>query len=132
MQSEPMIAVRDVEASSRFYQKVLAASSGHGGKEYEQIVRDGALLLQLHHADAPEHPHLIDPGAPVGNGVLLWFRTDAFDAAVQRARDAGARFLEEPHVNPLAGHRECLLVDPDGYKVALASPYGDTGGASPA
>jgi catechol 2,3-dioxygenase-like lactoylglutathione lyase family enzyme len=127
MKSEPMIAVRDVEASSRFYQHVLDARSGHGGKEYEQIVRDGVLLLQLHHRDAHEHPHLADEGVPVGNGVLLWFRTDRFDDVVERARGAGVRILEEPHVNPLAGHHECLLLDPDGYKVAIASHYGDLG-----
>jgi catechol 2,3-dioxygenase-like lactoylglutathione lyase family enzyme len=130
MKVEPMITVRDVEASSRFYQAVLDARSGHGGKEYEQIVRDGALLLQLHHRDAHEHPHLLDEDVAVGNGVLLWFRTDRFDAAVERARKAGAEILEEPHVNALAGHRECLFRDPDGYKVVLASPFGDLGKAS--
>jgi catechol 2,3-dioxygenase-like lactoylglutathione lyase family enzyme len=123
----PMLAVRDVEASSRFYRQVLDARSGHGGREYEQIVRDGALLLQLHHRDAHEHPHLIEESSPVGNGVLLYFETDRFDAAVARAREAGAQILEEPHVNPLARHRECLFLDPDGYKVVLSSPYGDLG-----
>ena len=129
MQVEPMITVRDVEASSRFYQRVLDATSGHGGDEYEQIVRDGTLLLQLHHRDAHEHPHLLDEKVAVGNGVLLWFRTDRFDAAVERAREAEAQILEEPHVNPKAGHRECLFLDPDGYKVVFASPFGDLGAA---
>jgi catechol 2,3-dioxygenase-like lactoylglutathione lyase family enzyme len=132
MKSEPMITVRDVEASSRFYCRVLDAKSGHGGKEYEQIVRDGMLLLQLHHRDAHEHPNLLDENVPVGNGVLLWFRTSGFDAAVERAREAGAEILEGPQVNRLAGHRECLFRDPDGYKVVLASPFGDIGeGRSP-
>jgi hypothetical protein len=44
MKPETLITVRDVEASSRFYQQALDAKSGHGGKEYEQITRDGALL----------------------------------------------------------------------------------------
>ncbi len=34
---QPMITVRDVETSSRVYQPVLEARSGHGGKQYEQI-----------------------------------------------------------------------------------------------
>jgi catechol 2,3-dioxygenase-like lactoylglutathione lyase family enzyme len=125
MKPETLITVRDVEASSRFYQRVLDARSGHGGKEYEQIMRDGALLLQLHHRDAHEHGNLIDEDVPVGNGVLLWFRSDRFDAAVERVRALGARILEEPHVNPLAGHREFMFLDPDGYKVVISSPYGD-------
>ena len=116
-----------MEASSRFYQQILAAESAHGGKEYEQIAREGRLLLQLHDRDAHEHPHLLDPDVAVGNGVLLWFRTDRIEEAIKRVREAGAPILEEPHVSPLAGHRECLFLDPDGYKIVFASPYGDTG-----
>jgi catechol 2,3-dioxygenase-like lactoylglutathione lyase family enzyme len=127
MQIQPLITVRDVAASSRFYQQVLGAKSGHGGDEYEMIVRDGVLLLQLHHRDAHEHPNLIDDDIAVGNGVLLWFLAPDFDAAISRVRASGARVLEEPHVNPLAGHRECLFLDPDGYKVVFASPRGDLG-----
>jgi hypothetical protein len=44
MKPETSTMVRDVEASSRFYQQALDAKSGHGGKEYEQLERDGALL----------------------------------------------------------------------------------------
>jgi catechol 2,3-dioxygenase-like lactoylglutathione lyase family enzyme len=114
--------VRDVEASSRWYQQVLGCQSGHGGPEYERLLYDGEIVLQLHAWDTHDHPHLGDPDArPLGNGVLVWFQVDAFDAAVQRARALGASFLEEPHVNPSAGHRECWIRDPDGYKVVLAS-----------
>jgi hypothetical protein len=38
---QPMVAVRDVDASRRFYLRVLGAESGHGGNEYEQVVNDG-------------------------------------------------------------------------------------------
>lgn len=130
MKTQPMITVRDVEASSRFYQRVLDAKSGHGGNEYEMIVRDDTLLLQLHHRDAHEHPHLIDDDVPVGNGIWLYFLTDRFDDAIERLRASGAEIIEEPHVNSLAGHRECLFLDPDGYKIVFASPYGDLGESS--
>ena len=62
---------------------------------------------------------------PYGNGVLLWFQTDAFDAAVARARALGAEVLEEPHVNPNAKHREIWLRDPDGYVVVFSGARGD-------
>lgn len=117
-----MIAVRDVEASSRFYQALLDAASGHGGAEYERIVHEGELLLQLHHWDTHEHPHLGDPASePYGNGVLLWFEVEDFDGALARAERLRAEILEEPHVNPQAGHREVWIRDPDGYVVVLAS-----------
>jgi hypothetical protein len=59
--------------------------------------------------------------------VLLWFETEAFDLAVERARALGARIVHEPRVNLRARHRECWMRDPDGYTVVLASPPGDTG-----
>jgi catechol 2,3-dioxygenase-like lactoylglutathione lyase family enzyme len=128
VRAQPLIAVRDVEASSRWYQQLLGALSGHGGAEYERLVKDGHLILQLHHWNAHEHPNLGDPNlAPHGYGVLLWFETAEFDAAVVRTRKLRAEILEEPHVNPSAGHREVWLRDPDGYVVVLASSSGDVG-----
>ena len=55
MQAQPLIAVRDVQASSLWYQAVLGCESGHGGSEYEQMVCQGRMILQLHHWDAHEH-----------------------------------------------------------------------------
>jgi catechol 2,3-dioxygenase-like lactoylglutathione lyase family enzyme len=129
MRPQPLIAVRDVEASSRWYQRLLGCKSGHGGPEYEQLVFEGELLLQLHAWDVEDdqHRHMGSPKIKSrGNGVLLWFQVDDFDAAVARARGLRAEILEAPHVNPNANHRECWLRDPDGYVVVLASRHGDT------
>jgi catechol 2,3-dioxygenase-like lactoylglutathione lyase family enzyme len=127
MQPQPLIAVRDVEASSRWYQRLLACRSGHGGAEYERLVdQHDRLILQLHDWDAHEHPHMGNPAAkPYGNGVLLWFQIEDFAAAVERARALSAEILEGPRVNPNANHREIWLRDPDGYVVVLASAPGD-------
>ena len=128
MRAQPMIAVHDVEASSRWYQTLLGATSGHGGAEYERIVSGDEIILQLHTWKAPEHPHMGNADArPYGNGVLLWFLLDDFDAALTRAGDLGAEILEESHVNPNAQHRECWMRDPDGYVVVICSAAGDIG-----
>jgi hypothetical protein len=37
-----------VAASSRWYQQLLGCESGHGGSEYERLVKDGELILQLY------------------------------------------------------------------------------------
>lgn len=119
-----MLAVGDVEASSRWYQQVLGASSGHGGTEYEQLLVDGAMVLQLHREDEGHHHGAIgDPSMPTGNGVAVWFEVDGFDEAVERARAGGARIQTDVHHNPNAHHREIWLRDPDGYLVVLAEPY---------
>lgn len=118
-----MIAVADVEAASRWYQQVLGASSGHGGAEYEQLLVDGYLIMQLHRLDAGHHHGTIgDPQQPVGNGLVLWFEAADFDAAVRRIRAVGAQVVADVHVNPNAGHREVWIRDLDGYLVVFAEP----------
>jgi catechol 2,3-dioxygenase-like lactoylglutathione lyase family enzyme len=123
MNPQPLIAVRNVQASSRWYQAVLGCQSGHGGLEYERLMSDGRIVMQLHHWDAHEHPHLGNSESrPYGNGVVLWFQTNEFDNAFQRAQALQAEILEEPKVNVSANHREFWLRDPDGYVVVIAGP----------
>src|ERR1700678_2991393 len=121
---QPMIAVADVPASSRWYQQVLGATSGHGGREDEAVLVDGQLIMQLHeHETGHHHGTIGDRAQPTGNGVALWFEMAGFDAAVQRVREAGATIVTDVHLNPNAGHREIWLRDPDGYLVVFAEPY---------
>lgn len=126
-----MIAVRDVKASSAWYQTLLAAKAAGDPDHphrlfYDRIMRGDALILQLHRWDDEEHPNLTGPDrGPHGHGVLLWFEVDDFDAAVDRVRRLGARVIQEPHVNPAPQHREIWIQDPDDYVVVLASPDGE-------
>ncbi|MBR7837082.1 VOC family protein [Actinospica durhamensis] len=118
---QPMIAVADVGASSRWYQLVLGATSGHGGGEYEQLLVDGSMVMQLHLLEEAHHHGTIgNPSAALGNGVALWFEADGFDEAVARCHGADVRIETDVHTNPNAGHREIWLRDPDGYLVVLA------------
>ena len=133
MRPQPLISVTDVARSSFFYQQLLACESAHGGEEYERLVRDGTLVLQLHAFDVGHHHGKIgDPSArPYGNGVALWFEIDDFDAAVGRAQALQAEIVLSAHRNPPDGpggpdHRELWLRDPDGYLVVLASPDGES------
>lgn len=134
MRPQPLIAVTDVEASSRWYQWLLGCQSAHGGTEYERLVANGELVLQLHRFEVEHHHGPIgDPDdKPYGNGVLLWFETEDFDAAVGRAVAMEAVIVKPRHRNPPAGaggpnHWEVWLRDPDGYTVVLASPDGSAG-----
>jgi catechol 2,3-dioxygenase-like lactoylglutathione lyase family enzyme len=135
MQAQPLIVCRDVQASSRFYQRLLGCSGGHGGAEYERLVdprlhhtkwgTDG-LILQLHAWDEDHHHGSMgDPTQPVGNGVLIWFEVDDFDDVVARARELEAPVVLDVHYNPNAEHRELWIRDPDGYTVVVASHDGE-------
>jgi predicted enzyme related to lactoylglutathione lyase len=133
IQSQTMIAVRDVEASSRWYQELLGLRSDHGGPQYERLLSDGTLVLQLHHRDVEHHHGLfVSPDVEVGNGVLLWFGEVAdFDDVVARAAQLDAPIVRAPHRNPPEGqgngpgHREIWIKDPDGYTVVVASADGE-------
>ena len=136
MRPQPLIAVTDVEASSRWYQRLLGCGSNHGGSTYEQLVHDGQLILQLHSFES-DHGH--GPignrnDRPYGNGVLLWFEVDDFDSVTQRAAEMSAEIVLPRHRNPPDGnggpnHWECWMRDPDGYMIVVASPYGTADGS---
>ena len=69
---------------------------------------------------------------PYGNGVLLWFEIDDFDAAMTRVAELEPEIVLPRHRNPPSGdggpnHWECWLRDPDGYTIVLASPDGSAG-----
>lgn len=132
-QSQTMIAVRDVEASSRWYQQLLDLRSDHGGPDYERLLAGDTLVLQLHHRDV-EHHHgvFVSQDVDVGNGVLLWFGEVAdFDEVLGRAEQLKAPIVRAPHRNPPEGegngpgHREIWIKDPDGYTVVVASTDGE-------
>ena len=105
-ESQTLIAVHDVEASSRWYQHVLGLRSSHGGPTYSGSSSSGsALVLQLHAFESDHHHVTIgDPGYEVGNGVVLWFgETADFDGTIIRAAALGATVVQPPFRNPSEG-----------------------------
>ena len=119
-----IIGVRDVPASFTWYQALLGRpDSTPAHDHFGQICdEDGTVLLCLHQWGAHEHPTLTTAEqATPGNGLLLFFRVDDFDAALERARALVPRFEEDPHVNPNTQTREFSLRDPDGYYVTISA-----------
>ena len=129
IQAQPLIAVRNVRASSRWYGELLGADAlpEHSHRDrYDRISSSGRLVLQLHAWDEENHPNLVNANAaPPGHGVLVWFQVDDFESVVERARALRAEVILEPHFNPNPRHREMWLRDPDGYVVVIASPDGE-------
>ncbi|HUF99312.1 MAG TPA: VOC family protein [Ilumatobacter sp.] len=120
----PMLVCASVSASSRWYQDVLGLTSAHGGDEYEMLMSDGHLVLQLHHADTQHHDHLFSRELPrTGNGVAVWFESDTLPEVAERAHASRAEVLLDVHVNPQAHHSEIWLRDLDGYLVVVSSPF---------
>jgi catechol 2,3-dioxygenase-like lactoylglutathione lyase family enzyme len=119
-----IIGVRDVSASFRWYQSLFGQPETRPEHDYfGQIVdADGTTLLCLHQWGAHEHPTLMSADvATPGNGLLLFFRVDDFDNALERARMFVGRFEEEPHVNPNTQTMEFSVRDLDGYYVTISA-----------
>ena len=120
-----IIGVADVAASYAWYASLLGQTDAPGPAhpDFGQICdADGTVLLCLHEWGAHEHPPLTSPGlATPGNGLLLFFRVDDFDAALAGVRARGEHLEEEPHLNPNTRTMEFSLRDPDGYYVSISA-----------
>jgi catechol 2,3-dioxygenase-like lactoylglutathione lyase family enzyme len=119
-----IIGVRDVPASFNWYQKLFGQPETPPAHDYfGQIADDdGTVLLCVHAWGAHEHPTLTSPEeATPGNGLILFFRVDDFEAALRRARSLVDRLEEEPNVNPATKTMEFALRDPDGYYVMVSA-----------
>ena len=119
-----IIGVADVARSFTWYQALFGQPGSAPAHDYFGQVKDtdGTVLLCLHKWGAHEHPTLSSPDrAEPGNGLLLFFRVDDFDAALSRARALVSRLEEEPQTNPATGTREFALRDPDGYYVMVSA-----------
>lgn len=119
-----IIAVKDVRGSFKWYQSLFGQPETAPAHDYfgQLLDSDGTVLLCLHQWGDHDHPSLTSPDhATPGNGLLLFFRVDDFDLALQRARGLVPRLEEEPHLNPSTGTQEFSVRDPDGYYVTMSA-----------
>jgi len=119
-----IIGVGDVASSFKWYQSLLGLPESAPAHDYfgQILDSDGTVLLCLHGWGDHDHPSLISPDRALpGNGLLLFFRVNDFDTALQRARALVARFEEEPHLNPNTETMEFSLRDLDGYYVTISA-----------
>ncbi len=132
IEAQPLIAVRDVRASSRWYSELLGVGGlpDHPHRDsYDALSSSARPILQLHAWDEENHPNLVDrAAAPPGHGVILWFMVEDFEAAVERALSLGAQVIEDAHINPAPTQWEIWLRDPDGYVIVIAGPAGGATG----
>ena len=119
-----IIGVKDVASSFKWYQTLLGLPETSPAHDYfgQILDSDETVLLCLHQWGDHEHPSLTSPDkAPPGNGLLLFFRVDDFNEALERAHSLVTRFEETPHLNPNTETMEFSLRDPDGYYVTISA-----------
>lgn len=125
---DPIIAVRDIKASSEWYRSIFNWRSLHGGDHFDILVTENdEVMLCLHPWEQDEHPTMINPDIPPGNGLILYFRTEYMSIIRQHAEKLGYPIEEEIHKNPNSSKMEFSLRDPDGYFLIISEfhKYGD-------
>lgn len=118
---DPIIAVKDVEASANWYEKVFGFKNNHGGEHFSVLVSgDGEIVLCLHKWQSHDHPTMRDPSLTAGNGLLLYFRTENMNTIYENALREGSIIEEDIHLNSNSLRKEFSLRDPDGYFLTVS------------
>jgi len=118
--TDPIIAVKDVEASSKWYQTIFGCRSMHGGKEFDILVSENdEVLICLHKWEAHGHPTMMNPNITPGNGLILYFRTDNMKQIRENVNKTDSIVEEDIHLNPNSTKLEFSLRDPDGYYLTI-------------
>lgn len=115
--SRYVLAVRDLEASTRFYVDVLrfARDFGDGSDGWSFLSRDGCKLML---GECPE-------AAPAGDlGDHSWFAylvVEDVDRLYEEVAGRGAEMLSGPSTEPW-GLREFSIRTPDGHRIKFGEP----------
>ena len=118
---DPIIAVTNVEASSKWYQAVFGCRSMHGGKEFDILVSENdEVLICLHKWGEHGHPTMANPHITPGNGLILYIRTENISVIRENVDKMGGSVEEDIHLNPNSTKMEFSLRDPDGYYLTIS------------
>jgi len=117
---DPILAVKNVEASSKWYQSVFGCKRTHGGDAFAVLVSENdEILICLHKWGEHEHPTMTNANITSGNGLILYFRTKNMNDIRKNVEKLGCKIEEDIHVNPNSTKKEFSLRNPDGYYLTI-------------
>ena len=117
---DPIIAVKDIEVSSIWYEQVFGFRRTHGGNDFAVLVSENnEISLCLHKWGEHQHPTMIDSHKTPGNGLILYFRTDNMKVIRENVAKINSIVEEDIHLNPNSLKNEFSLKDPDGYYLII-------------
>jgi catechol 2,3-dioxygenase-like lactoylglutathione lyase family enzyme len=119
----PMLIVRDVEASLRFYRDVLQLE-GDGASPYAEFTTSGSstlVVLDGRFWGAVGGPSLDATSTAPRDGVVLAIKVPVVDQEYDRLVRSGLSIHSSPTDRPQMGLRNLILRDPDGNIVELYS-----------
>ena len=121
MKVDPIIAVKNVEKSSKWYQSVFDCRSMHGGSEFDILVaKNNEVLLCLHKWGEHDHPTMQTSNMTAANGLILYFRTENIEQIRENLKNMNYDVEEEIQLSSNSHRKEFSLRDPDGYYITIA------------
>ena len=127
LKADPIIAVKNVSESSKWYQELFQCNSSHEGNRFRILTdNNGTVILCLHKWKEDHHPTMIDESIQPGNGLILYFRVNNLEKIRENAEKLGAIIEEDIHINPNSGIEEFSIRDLDGYYLTISN-YHDYG-----
>lgn len=121
IKNEPIIGVKNVAASSKWYQALLGCKGTHGGDTFETLADEHEnIFLCLHKWGEHAHPTLSSPKVEPGNGLILYLRVAELDKTWKNAQDLNAKIEEPPSINPNSGKKQFCMRDLDGYYLIIS------------
>ena len=117
--SRSVLAVRDLDVSTRFYTEVLGFGRdfGDGSDGWSFLSRDGFRVMLGECRDAMPAGELGD------HSWYVYLTVDDVDALHAEVADRGAEILSRPTSKPW-GLREFVLRTPDGHRIVFGQPMG--------
>jgi len=120
MRLDPIIAVKDVEASVEWYRSIFGFTKAHGNTYFAVLTsQENETVLCLHAWEMHNHPSMSNPNLTVGNGLLLYFRTSEWQTILQNLDKIGWNIEESIHQNSNSLKQEFSFRDPDGYFITV-------------
>lgn len=117
---DPIIAVKDVNESCKWYQSAFGCKRTHEGDKFAVLVDEkGEILICLHKWGEHEHPTMTDPEIMPGNGLILYYKTANLNLIRANIEKMNHPIEEEIHTNENSMKKEFSLRDPDGYYLII-------------
>lgn len=117
---DPIIAVKDVNKSAEWYQKVFDCKRTHGGNEFAVLEdKNGEVLICLHKWGEHEHPTMSNPNITPGNELIIYYKTDKLSIIRENIKKMDYQIEKDIHLNPNSMKKEFSLRDPDGYYLTI-------------
>jgi PhnB protein len=122
----PLLSIRDVEASLKFYTELLGFSfegtmlPGDDGKPVFAGVKRGETTIWLDHTEYADLP----PDTPVGVGVELYISLEKnadIDALYEKVKAEGVKIVVELQ-EQFWGDKRFVIQDLDGYRLSFSKP----------